>query len=822
VNDKIKGKIEWVKSGDWKAGLALFFSSILFFYDIFTGRFLFTERDLGPYFIPPRFFWVESIKNWDFPLWDPYQFTGHPFFANPQHAILYPLNGLFFLLPFDWAFNAVIILHFFLGGFFTYLLLKDLKVHFTGSLIAGLIFMLSGYLLSIHSLLNSLLSVVWTPLIMMYFRRAFASPGLKNEMIAAVLTTISFLGGGLEIVYGNFLILLFMVFFLPSPDSPFPGGESRRVGSWERIWLGTRVLFAITIVFLLLSAIQLIPFLELYMHSIRGRGISYQEATIWSFAPKDVLLFFLPDAYGYFLDMKKYWTTQCWLKTLYAGGLPFLLSLVFFLFSRGRKLYLALLILSLFLSLGHYNPLYPLVFKYIPFFDGIRYPVKFLYIFILTLSITAGLGFEKLLSLAKEGRNTRKKHLLTLGALICGFFLLFLIFGHKEIGDFLQGHGIDSPLFNHPATNLYNAQRFFFYLVLFFLLLRVGHEVEWKRWAKVLLVFFLTADLFGNMAFFGKELTEEYFRKTRILEIISADSGSFRTFATGKTTSMDAPILIADATSLDILKEKHLPTIDLLYRVPNIWGIEVIGLKRGDDLYKAFTGAPSIAATNLIDLYGVKYVISVTPIEDTRYELIYARLEGLTGSREDLLKQNTVKLYKVHNPSPRFRLVKNYKVMDAAAILPAITRKDFDPPKEVFLEEEPQWEKESIPTPNSASGLSFPPNQAEIISESNNRMNVRVNITEDGLLVLSDTYFPGWKARVIPVGSTPAEEKIREREEKILRADYNFRALPLKAGTYEIRFRYDPFSFKLGGLISLLTGVGISGYLLKTRKSKGR
>jgi hypothetical protein len=65
-----------------------------------------------------------------------------------------------------------------------------------------------------------------------------------------------------------------------------------------------------------------------------GRGISYQEATVWSFAPKDILLFFLPDPYGYFLDIRRYWVTQCWLKTLYTGGLPFILSLIFFFSSR--------------------------------------------------------------------------------------------------------------------------------------------------------------------------------------------------------------------------------------------------------------------------------------------------------------------------------------------------------------------------------------------------------------------------------------------------------------------------------------------------------
>ncbi len=132
--EKVKGKIKWVRSPDLWAVLALFFLSLLFFYDLFGERFLLIERDLGPYFIPPRFFWVESIKHGSFPLWNPYQFSGHPLFANPQNGVLYPLNSPFFLFPFDIAFNAIIIFHFFLGGLFTYLLLKDFKVNSTGAL----------------------------------------------------------------------------------------------------------------------------------------------------------------------------------------------------------------------------------------------------------------------------------------------------------------------------------------------------------------------------------------------------------------------------------------------------------------------------------------------------------------------------------------------------------------------------------------------------------------------------------------------------------------------------------------------------------------
>lgn len=172
-------------------------------------------------------------------------------------------------------------------------------------------------------------------------------PGFKNEMFTAIFITISFLGGGVEIVYGNFIVLSFMVIFSPFPGITIVGDKPRRynfVGSvpiyWGRVkdsGVRFKSLFIVSVVFLFLSSIQFIPFLELWIHSIRGKGISYFEATVWSFAPKDILLFFLPDAYGYFLDMKRYWTTQCWLKTLYTGGLPFILSGFFFLFGRNRS-----------------------------------------------------------------------------------------------------------------------------------------------------------------------------------------------------------------------------------------------------------------------------------------------------------------------------------------------------------------------------------------------------------------------------------------------------------------------------------------------------
>lgn len=777
--------------------LTLFFCSLLFFYDLFLGRFLLTERDLGPYFIPPRFFWVESIKQGHFPLWNPYQFSGHPFFANPQHGVFYPIHILFFILPFDIAFNSIIVLHFFLGGLFTYLFLRDLKAKSSGALLSGLTFMLSGYLLSVHSLLTILLSSVWTPFIMMFFRRAIQGKEFKNEILTAVMITISFLGGGIEIVYGNFIVLFMMVIFSPLNES-----VQKSLGGISLFGQRLKVLFMVILLFLFLSAIQLIPFLELYHHSIRGKGISYQEATTWSFAPKDLLLFFLPDAYGYFLDMKKYWVSQCWFKTLYTGGLPFILSSIFFVFGKERKLFLVLMIFSIFFALGHYNPLYPFVFQYLPFFNGIRYPAKFLYIFILTLSMTTGLGFQRLMELSPPREGKRLKNIFTLLSLFCGLSLLFLVIGHEKISYILKTNEFDFPRYNFLSVNLFNGKRFFFYLTLFFLFLRIGLEVKWKEWIKMGLIFFLITDLFGNMGFYGREKTSDYFQKTKIIERISSDQDHFRVFSTPKTISQDTTPLIHDPNTLNLLKEKHLPSMNLLYRLHDIWGIEVIRLKRLDDLYRLLISAPSISSTHLINLYGVRYVVSVTPLdEDKRFELIDARVEGLKGDQEDLLKENTIKLYRIRDPILRAWLVKDFKMMSPEAMLIRMASKEFHPDQEVLLEEEPRF------NPFEKKGKRVE-GEIKLIHESNNRIRLLVKASEDAMLVLNDTYFPGWKVYV------------DGKRRNIFRANYTFRAVALRGGTHQIEFIYEPMSFKLGmgGTILGILGCMAIAFLRRPRR----
>jgi hypothetical protein len=308
------------------------------------------------------------------------------------------------------------------------------------------------------------------------------------------------------------------------------------------------------------------------------------------------------------------------------------------------------------------------------------------------------------------------------------------------------------------------------------------------------------------MGYYGREKTSDYFKKTKSLEMISSDRRDFRVFSTPKTIAFDTPILIGTATYLEFLKEKSMPSFSLVHQFYDIWGMDVIRLKRTEELYKSFTNTSTILATNFLDLYGVKYISSVTPLgKDPRLKLIYARLEGLQGKKKDLLKENTIKLYKYQNALSRGFLVKDFNVVkDPKEILSAMSKKNFDPRKKVFLEEEPKW-------PVTVSHLykdSRLAKHVEFISESNNRLKLLVRTKEKGFFVLSDTYFLGWKVF------------INGKEGKIYRANYNFRAIPLNAGEYEIQFFYNPIVFKIGIMISLLTLFGIVAYFVRRKNPK--
>ncbi|NIQ16195.1 MAG: YfhO family protein [Candidatus Dadabacteria bacterium] len=108
--------------------------------------------------------------------------------------------------------------------------------------------------------------------------------------------------------------------------------------------------------------------------------------------------------------------------------------------------------------------------------------------------------------------------------------------------------------------------------------------------------------------------------------------------------------------------------------------------------------------------------------------------------------------------------------------------KNFDPTKTIILEE-------NIKQKHFQGN--FQP--ALITSYHPNRISIEVNLKNPGFLFLGDIWFPGWKAFD------------NGKEKKVMKANYAFRSVFLEPGEHRVEFVYDPLSYKIGKIISLLT-----------------
>ncbi|MBI2909990.1 MAG: YfhO family protein [Chloroflexi bacterium] len=143
-------------------------------------------------------------------------------------------------------------------------------------------------------------------------------------------------------------------------------------------------------------------------------------------------------------------------------------------------------------------------------------------------------------------------------------------------------------------------------------------------------------------------------------------------------------------------------------------------------------------------------------------------------------------IYENPTPLPRAFIVNSVKVVPSdPRTLGEMAQGDIDVTRTAVVEEE-------IPELRGAAiGPGEPGTPAKITFYSPTRATVEAEPASEGLLVLSDSYYPGW---TVLVDGEPR---------KVYRADYLFRGVPLSAGRHRVEFIYDPPSLKLGAAVSL-------------------
>ncbi len=658
--------------------------------------------------------------------------------------------------------------------------------------------MLSGYLISVHHLLSTLLSVTWVPLYLLCYFSAIRNNNPGHAILSGIVGVLMFLGGGIEVCYLIFGITFFLTLF--------PGLV---IELDEFIEIRRRlVFFAIfCAVFFGLSAVQLIPFMELSKLSIRSEGLSYSLAGIWSLHPYDLVEFLIPDQYGVGTDYKKYWANQNWLRTIYMGGIPFILALIFLKkWDRRAQGFLLLFFISLGLAMGKNTLFHHFLFDYLPFFNKLRYPVKFIFMAVLILSIVAGLGydyFKKELVGNKPESQKWARYILSLGffcMFVFGFFNLF----NEPLVAYFKTIGWDHPNYNETESNLFNIKRFLAFSSLFCLGLFLYSSQKLKhKYVQVALITLLISDLFfAHLKFYEKENFIEIQKVGEGTKFMQSDPELFRFYVTSKTRKA-LPSNIKDWGGIEIKKEKML--LDLLSNrsLYNIDGIGVTKQARWQKVLDLVKSAPPTDSPMLLNLMNVKYVVSIPPINSPDFKLVhsvYPKVQDPEKNRE-MEEIVGIKIYENKTMLPRAFLVPACKVVkNKGEYKNYFQDKLLEPKKLVLLEKKP----EGFNCEKTNSGFNKS-DSVKTTSYKSNTVDLKVNSSSSQFLFLSDSYYPGWKAYV------DGEER------EIYRANYLFRAVIVEPGKHSVRFEYDPLSFKLGLAISLTTILLCGGYLIRRK-----
>src|SRR5580698_7353371 len=100
--------------------------------------------DLRIQYLHWRKFAFDQIRAGHFPLWNPYNFCGTPFFGDPQSAMLYPPNWLNLFLPPEAAASWLVVLHFFLAGYFAELWCRARGSSVVAAIVGGCVYACCG------------------------------------------------------------------------------------------------------------------------------------------------------------------------------------------------------------------------------------------------------------------------------------------------------------------------------------------------------------------------------------------------------------------------------------------------------------------------------------------------------------------------------------------------------------------------------------------------------------------------------------------------------------------------------------------------------
>lgn len=768
ANSKVYGK-----GGDYLGFTALMAMLVYFSHEmIFSGKIPFF-RDLVTYFYPIKFTVAEAFKAGELPLWDSHMATGFPILAGFQSAVFYPTSIAFYLLPFFFAIQFTFVFHYALAATGSYVLFRSWKSSVYVSLIGAILFTFGGTMVSLTNLLNHFQSAVWLPWVILFWERAVGTRRWKNIAEFSIVALLQILAGSPEIFLLSIALVVLDTFRL------------RQEEQLHGLFSASGILLASGCIILGLGMLQFLPTAELFMQSRRDQPIPPSEAFSWSLHPASLIGLLLP-------TLEADASVSIGLRLLLTGGVPFLLSqyagviavlgwCCWFHAARLKERTIVLVLIggSLLLAFGSYTPVYPSLYEWVPVLRMIRFPEKYCYL------TFAFLVFISVRGLRQTDGDEESRTVWVAGSSILGvWFVLYLAFRMQPqlLADLVQSRNPGEAFLGpNPTTiaailvSLEKQIAVSLMLALLFGLSRFGVlRSTLVRPFLVLTVFFDLNSANQPLHFLrDKNLVQS---AERIIEKPPANHGRFFYYPPADNLHPSFMRVSGNITyekGMEIALNNLLPNAGILYDFEYFQDLDALGRRSYSDFLVFINSLPAERRGKLLRTVNVKYVVAFHALE----------VKGLELVRE--FPEHYSALYEVADAVPRAYVARR-SIFDpnVKTTLERMASDDFDPLRDVILDAPVQLE------PNASFQGSATINRYE-----NNRVLVDARLSDSGVLVLTDAFYPGWKVFV------------DGKEQTIRRANYLFRGVELPSGAHQVEFVYDPLSFKIGLIVSLLTVV---------------
>lgn len=671
------------------------------------------------------------LRVFSLPFWVPNMGAGYPLLAQGEAGVFYPVNWiLIFLFSPSLGFRLYFPIHSFIAGFSLYLFCRSLKIGTTPSLFAGLVFSYSFFMTvrSIHPTIIAASS--YAPLGLLAIESALTKKKLYKLFWLSIIVALQLFIGHPQITYIS--IMFFLAYSLLSLY--FLHRDTLKHSLKLLAFVGITILLGIG-----LAGLQVFPTVELFANSER-----IQQGNEFLFAYSLPRSQFLTYIFPYFFGISPAYTNlgfsqfggHYWEFALYIGILPFIfavLGIVHFREYKVVKVLITLLIFFALMAVGGYLAPYRFAvrFFHLPF----RVSARFLLPVTISLSILAGFGLKLLL----ENKDRIKQTVWVLMA-FAGIILFILCI------TVLQSLGADvivvSSLFETFAkkiifTEFQNASLFQFSLFSD----HIRSSAMMLTSCLILILFFKKHLLHRKIFFmliFTLLISDLLFKGHQYQQPID-EKEIFKPPALINTLPSSPReyrmMTLMEPGPPDFEKNTLQPNLNLLWNIPSWNAITPLQLRLQNAYYKK-----ALKNDTIRSLLNVRYLVSPRAFEQEGLKRILATPEYL--------------LYENPQVYPRAFVVNN--------------------------EEKAKLEKTKINTTSV---------QIEYYGDTD--VALKVTAPNDGVLVLLDNFYPGWRASID--GQEVSLELFMDK----------FRQVPITRGSHIVRFWFVPIAFYQGMVLSI-------------------